>query len=175
MNKLLTALTIILMLFILGGCMTADETDVVIYLNSGIDTVEINSEFIDAGATSKGFGLIVDNEVIFNNVNITELGSYLITYQVEYKNVTKTISRVVNVVDETSPTGTLNSGVDTIKVGSAWIDASVSTEDNSGDPVTIEIIGNVNTNIKGEYIITYLIEDSSGNQNSLVRYVSVYE
>ncbi len=175
MNKILLVLTIFLMLFFLSGCMTAEETDVVIYLNSGIDTVEINSQYIDSGATSKAFGLIVDNEVIYNDVDITELGSYLITYQVEYKNVTKTISRVVNVVDETFPTGTLNPGVDTIKVGSTWIDASVSTEDNSGDPVTIEIIGNVNTNIEGEYIITYLIEDTSGNQNTLVRYVSVYE
>jgi len=175
MNKLLKISLALIMLITLVGCQTVDESDVSIVLNPGVDTVEINSEFIDAGATSRAYSFKVENEVIFNDVDITTVGTYQIIYQVDYKNVIKTITRVVNVVDETEPYGTLNPGIDTIKVGTAWVDASVNVGDNSLDEVIITVSGTVNINIEGEYIITYILVDTSGNQTYIERYVFVIE
>lgn len=175
MNRLLKLVVMIVFLFPLAACQTPDESDVTIVLNEGVDTVEINSDFIDAGATSTAYGLSVDNEVIYNDVDITTIGTYRITYSVEYKTVTKTITRIVTVVDETAPTGYLNAGIDTVQIGTEWIDASVTASDNSLGVVTISVSGTVNGNIAGEYIITYLLEDPSGNQTTLVRYVVVTE
>lgn len=173
MKKIFLSLFLLLFVLSLAACTTVDESDVSIVLNSGVDTVEINTEYTDPGATSKAYGFVVKNEVISNTVDTTHVGSYQIVYQVDYRNVIKTITRVVTVVDETAPTGTLNPGLDTIFIGGSWVDASVSAQDNSGETVTIETIGTVNTNIEGDYIITYLLTDSSGNISELIRYVFV--
>ncbi|MGD9910767.1 MAG: immunoglobulin-like domain-containing protein [Candidatus Izemoplasmatales bacterium] len=173
MKKICLSLFLLLMILSLAACTTVDESDVSIVLNPGVDTVEINTEYKDPGATSKAYGFIIKNEVISNTVDTSVLGSYTIIYQVDYRNVIKTMTRVVSVVDETAPTGTLNPGIDTVSIGSSWVDASVSAQDNSGETVTIETIGTVNTNIEGDYIITYLLSDSSGNISELIRYVFV--
>ncbi len=175
MNKILRFTLAFILPFFLVSCFAPEDDDVTIELNPGVDTVEINTEFIDSGATSKAFGFKVDNEVIYDDVDITAVGTYHIVYEVEYKSVTKTITRIVNVVDETPPTGNLNAGIDTISVGSSWVDASVTVFDNSLGDVTITVSGNVNSNIAGEYIITYILEDPSGNQSSIERYVFVIE
>ncbi len=157
----------------LVSCTTINEDDLSIVLNPGIDTVEINSSYDDPGATAKAYGFTVENEVIFNDFDITTIGNYTITYQVDYKNVTKTISRIVTVIDETPPTGVLNAGVDTIFVGDSWIDTSCIASDNSLDEVIITVSGYVNVNIAGEYIITYILTDSSSNTTELSRHVFV--
>ncbi|MBI9008484.1 MAG: DUF5011 domain-containing protein [Tenericutes bacterium] len=167
---------IFMLLFIplsLSSCTTIDEEDVTIILKEGIDTVEVNSEFIDSGALSKAYGFTVQNEVIYNDVDITKIGTYTIVYQIEYKNVIKTIERIVTVIDETAPVGTLNPGIDTVRVDSTWIDASVFTTDNSMEVVIVTVVGTVNTNIPGEYILIYLLEDSSGNLSQIERHVFV--
>jgi len=156
------------------GC-NVDESVVSISLNPGVDTVEVNSTFTDAGATSTANGNEVDNTVITNTVDITHVGTYEIVYQVEYRNVIKTITRIVSVIDETPPTGTLIAGIDTIRTGDSWVDAGINTDDNSQDTVTVTVSGTVNTNIEGEYHIIYLLEDTSGNQTTITRYVFVYE
>jgi len=168
---LFTAIGIISML----GCTTIDESDLTIVLNPGVDTVEINTEYIDPGATSKAYGFIVKNEVILDTVDTSTLGSYEIVYSVDYRNVTKTITRIVTVIDETPPVGNLNPGLDTIEIGETWVDASIQATDNSNMEVSVEINGTVNTNIEGDYIITYLLTDTSGNQTEVIRYVFVID
>lgn len=172
MRKIRTLLLILFVAIAFMAC-TPEEGDVTIVLNSGIDTVEVNTTFTDAGATAKAFGFKVDVEVIWNNVNIETVGTYQIIYEVDYKDIVKRITRVVHVVDTTPPTGTLNAGVDTIQEGTVWVDASVTAQDNSLLEVTIEKQGSVNANIPGEYIIQYILTDGSGNQTILERVVTV--
>ena len=175
MKKISLVFVLLLILLFLSACATFDESDVTIILNEGIDTVEVNSEFVDSGAVSKAYGLSVQNEVIYNDVNITAIGTYTIVYQVEYKNVIKTIERIVNIIDETAPVGVLNLGIDTVKVDSTWIDASVFTTDNSMADIIVTVLGTVNTNIAGEYILIYLLEDSSENSTQIERHVFVID
>jgi large repetitive protein len=79
----------------------------------------------------------------------------------------------VTVVDDIPPTVTLNAGVDTIFIGSTWIDAGIQTSDNSEDPVTVEVLGMVNNMVAGEYAIIYEATDQSGNVTTVTRFVNV--
>ena len=167
-------LVIVIFLMMLVSC-NVDPSKVSIVLNPGVDTVEVNSDFTDAGATGTVNDREVRTKVISNTVDLTTVGTYQIVYEVMYWTVTKQVTRMVEVIDETPPVGVLNPGIDTVKVGSTWTDAGIQASDNSLGDVQISVSGTVNTNIKGEYHVTYLLEDPSGNQTTVIRYVFVYE
>jgi hypothetical protein len=164
-----------LMIFILGlsSCTVPDENSLYMTLNPGIDTIGIDKPFTDAGAKAQYGFKNVDVEVIENTVDITTIGTYRIVYHSIYLDYEKTIIRYVTVVDDISPVATLNPGVDTIFVGTTWIDAGIQTSDNSADPVTIGVLGIVNNMVAGEYTIIYEATDQSGNVTTVTRYVNV--
>lgn len=168
-------LILLVLLFILTACGEVDPDQIRFELNPGVDTVEINSTFEDAGVRASYFGLPIQVEIIENTVDMSAIGQYQITYQIDYRGIIKTLTRVVFVVDETAPIGTLNPGIDTVVVGNTWRDASVSTSDNSNEVVSITVTGFVNTNFVGSYMITYTLEDTSGNQSIYYRWVYVIE
>jgi hypothetical protein len=156
------------------GC-NAEIDDIDFYLNPGVDTVEVNSDYEDPGATSKVFGLRRSNEVIENTVDITKTGVYHITYNFVYQELEMTLTRVVTVVDETPPVLVLNPGLDTVKVNSPWTDASFSYYDNGEKDLEIEVTGFVNTSQIGTYVITYKATDESGNSSTIYRHINVIE
>jgi hypothetical protein len=152
---------------------TATPEDIKFYLNPGIDTIEINSEYDDPGVTARVFGINRSTEIIENTLDVTKIGSYHITYNFVYQDYNLTLVRIVTVIDETPPVLELNPGIDTIKVNETWQDASISYYDNSEDEVSFNVEGFVNNTITGTYIITYTIIDSSGNESHIYRYVNV--
>ncbi|PKK91574.1 MAG: hypothetical protein CVV62_00930, partial [Tenericutes bacterium HGW-Tenericutes-7] len=154
------------------GC-NAKIDDINFYLNPGVDTITLNSEYEDPGVTAKVFGLKRSTEVLENTVNTNEIGTYYITYSFEYKEFYFELTRIVVVIDETPPVIELNPGIDTIKVGQTWIDAGVSVDDNSENNTTVAVSGNVDIATKGSYIITYTVTDSSGNSSSIRRIINV--
>jgi hypothetical protein len=163
------------LLLVLTGCGEVDPDQIRFELNPGIDTVEVNGLFEDAGVKASYYGLPIHVEITENTVDIRTIGQYQITYQINYRGVIKTLVRVVFVVDETAPTGILNPGIDTIIIGGSWTDASITPSDNSGDIVTVTTTGYVNTNFAGNYMITYTLTDTSGNQSIYYRWVYVIE
>jgi hypothetical protein len=166
---------ILSLLLLLTGCGEVDPDQIRFELNPGIDTVEVNDVFIDAGVKASYFGLPIQVEIIENTVDMSTIGQYQITYQIDYRGIIKTLTRVVFVVDETAPIGTLNPGIDTIVIGGSWIDASIAATDNSNETVTITTTGFVNPNFIGSYMITYTLTDTSGNQSIYYRWVYVIE
>lgn len=77
-----------------------DQSPPVISLNAGIDTVELNSEWIDTGVT------IIDNSKeliepqIENNVDVTTPGTYTVTYSAtDSVGNTSTLTRYVTVIE----------------------------------------------------------------------------
>jgi len=164
---------VMLLIIFLVACTSVEESDVSIVLYPGIDTVEIYSSYQDPGALSKAFGFNVKNTVLSNNVDTEKLGTYEIIYQVDYRGIIKQITRKVIVVDQTSPIAVLKAGIDTIKLGDIWVDSGVTATDNSLETPEVLVNGTVNSNQVGEYIIEYLISDSSGNVLKLIRYVNV--
>lgn len=87
------------------------------------------------------------------------------------------ISIVVHyhVPDITPPNITLNGGDVTVDYGSNYTDAGATATDDRDGNVTanMTVTGAVNTSALGGYTITYAVSDSSGNNASIVRNVTV--
>lgn len=162
-------------LLFLSGCIepTLDRLD--IYLNPGVDTIEIHSDYLDPGATSSYGFLDLEPVVKSSNLDTKKVGVYEIIYVVTYNNLEKEIKRIITVVDQTPPVLSLNPGVDTILLGQEWTDGYVEASDNSGVLPVITVFGFVDVDIPGVYIITYTAEDQSGNESSIKRYVEVID
>lgn len=172
-KKLILLLLLIVSPFIFIGC-NAKLDDIDFYLNPGLDTVNLNSEYEDPGVTAKVFGIKRATEVLENNVDTTKEGTYYIKYKFDYKDFYFELTRIVIVIDETSPILRLNPGVDTIKVGQNWVDSGVYIFDNSED-YSFTVLGDVDSSVAGSYTITYIAEDSSGNTSFMSRIVNVIE
>ena len=153
---------------------TIINDDIYLQLNSGQDTVEINSEWIDKGAlfivNDESFEMITEDFV-----DVSSLGVYTINYTYTYEEDVFEMVRYVIVVDQTAPEIILNLGIDTIRIGDDWIDAGVTMTDNSGEEISVLVSGEVDTSIANTYLITYSATDSSGNTSSIRRYVTVIE
>ncbi|AUD62577.1 hypothetical protein BK010_02860 [Tenericutes bacterium MO-XQ] len=148
-----------------------NDEEIIISLNPGIDTVELESSFEDAGATASYGETELEVIVISNTVDVSEEGAYEVVYETSYLGETKTITRKVTVVDDLLPIVTLNPGQDTIYVGDEWVDAGVY----STEFMNVYRTGNVDINTPGEYLITYRITGRGGAEVFLYRYVNVIE
>jgi hypothetical protein len=174
MKKIVSLFVLVFILFV-SGCAINTNTSIKMTLNPSVDTIEINSVYLDKKA--KAYFGVLSLEVIVksSNLDVTQLGEYTIVYEAAYSDLTATIKRIVTVVDETPPVITLNPGIDTIKVGQEWTDTFVTASDNSLQTITISKEGSVNHLLIGEYVITYFAIDASNNTSSIVRIVHVIE
>lgn len=173
MKKIIAFSIILIGILVLSSCIDASADNLTIELNPGVDTIQINDSFVDASASATYGFIDIDVTIQSNTVNTAQVGVYEIVYVATYKDVSKTITRIVTVVDEIAPVITLNLGVDTIVVGESWIDAGVTIIDNSQESINPEISGLVDETQVGEYVITYTAMDSSGNTSVAIRYVNV--
>jgi|LGVE01.1.fsa_nt_gb hypothetical protein len=151
-----------------------DTPEVIFALHDGQDTVEINTEWIDAGAVLSVDTLshdVTTDEI----VDTTVIGLYMVEYTYEYLEISYSLTRYVNVVDQINPVITLNLGIDTITLDNTWTDAGATVIDNSGEVLTLTVSGTVDTTTTGTYEIIYSATDSSGNVASIVRYINVIE
>lgn len=170
--KKIQLIIFILTAILLTGCTELSVNYLVFELNPGVDTIEINEQYVDNGAyASYGFKEVVVT-VIENTIDSTTIGEYEIVYQAVYKDLVQTLVRKVTVVDETPPQLTLKPGVDTIVLGDTWIDASVDVYDESNQDVTLLVIGEVQNEV-GSYEIIYQATDASGNISRISRIVYV--
>tara|TARA_Y100000768_G_scaffold320812_1_gene256683 strand:- start:158 stop:3280 length:3123 start_codon:yes stop_codon:yes gene_type:complete len=141
-----------------------DTTDPVItVLGNNPETIEVGSNYNDAGATSDGGETVTTTGTVNTNI----VGVYTITYTVtDASGNQATATRTVNVVDTTAPVIELvGSGTVTIEVGTAYLDAGATALDNVDGDITSSIIttNNVDSNTVGTYSVTYDVTDSSGN------------
>lgn len=157
----------------LSSCIS-EKPNIVFEILPGQDTIELNDTWVDAGAK-----LYIDgnsyNPEMSGSVDTKTLGLYEVLYTYEYEDETYSDIRYVIVVDQTPPIITLNSGIDTVKIGETWIDASATSVDNSLENLVVSTVGTVDTTRTGVYEIVYSSEDSSGNIGIAVRYVTVYD
>lgn len=164
---------ILLALFILTGC-TPKLSNLNIELVPQVDTIEVGDTYIDLGAIATYGPNTLEYDVIFDDLDTAKVGVYERTYQVTYGDLSKTITRVIHVVDQTPPEVQLNEGIDTVIIGETWIDASVAITDNSNLPVTLETNGTVPNEV-GTYTITYKATDTYLNETVVTRIVTVIE
>lgn len=174
MKKTILVLFMIYFASVISACepiIVEGEKEIIMSLNPGIDTVELESSFEDAGAHAFYGETELEVSVVSNTVDVSEEGVYEIVYEASYLGITRTITRIVTVIDELLPMVTLNAGQDTIYVGNEWIDAGVY----STEFMNVYRTGNVDINTPGEYLITYRITGRGGAEIFLYRYVNVIE
>ena len=171
MRKLVLVMVIALM-FILTGCQ-GDET-VHTGLNPGMDTIEINEEWYDAGAYLT-VGEVYIVQFSEDDVDTSVLGEYTVMYIIRHEEVDYDITRMVLVLDQTAPVVTLLEGVDTITVNDDWTDGGCAVTDNSEEVLVCTTDSVVDTTTAGIYEVIYTAEDSSGNEGSMTRIVTVVE
>ena len=133
-------------------------------------TVEVGSTYTDLGATASDNydGDITADIVTVNNVDTSVIGTYTVTYNVsdDAGNAATEVTRTVNVTDTTAPVITLVGDAEiTVEVGSTYTDLGATASDNYDGDITADIVtvNNVNVNTAGQYVITYNVTDSSGN------------
>ena len=139
-------------------------------------TLSVGTTFNDPGATAvDALGADVNVTVTSNNVNITVLGSYNVTYSATdiYGN-TGTASRTVNIVDIDAPVITIvGNNPFTLQLNDTFNDPGATAVDNYDQSVNVTSSGSVNTGIPGTYTITYTSIDSSNNTGIAARTVVV--
>ena len=133
----------------------------------------VNDTYTDAGATALDNvdGDITDLIEVTGSVNTAVEGTYTLFYNVrdtagnEAAQVTRTVN-VVELVDETPPTITLNGNATiNLNVGDTYTELGATATDNiDGDiSANISITGNVNTTAPGMYVVRYNVSDAAGN------------
>jgi Domain of unknown function (DUF5011) len=148
---------------------TGDET---IYIEYLADYTEQRATFTD-NYDVEGV-VIVGGDIVDTSI----LKSYTVTYNMtdHSGNVADQVARTVIVQDTTKPLLQLKPGIDTVYVGSTWIDQGINVSDNYDTELTIEkssIL--IDTSEANRFEIIYTVTDSSGNTSTLTRIVNVVE
>ena len=124
------------------------------------------------------YGTDITSSVVINSatLNTSISGNYIITYNVTDINGNAAIekTRTINVI-QVNPTITVIGNVLSVYIGSNYYDVSVSAIDYYGNNLYISTNGTVNTNILGDYILTYTASDIGGNTSTAIRTVSVIQ
>ena len=105
-------------------------------------------------------------------VNTSRVGVYYANYGITDSGSNKTNTIRVIAVNNSSTVPSISLVGDeniTISEGSEYTDGGVSVDANN----KVITIGKVNTNAVGDYVIRYIVVDSDGNLNSVVRNVKV--
>jgi hypothetical protein len=151
--------------------LTGDDT---LYLEVGTTYTEYGAVAIDPTE-----GDISSKIVITSDVDMGFTGVYYLQYNVKDAggNPAIPVNRVVYVVkDQTAPVITLN-GNDTVRIEvySPYNEDGAKANDNKDGNITNAIVidGAVNTSVLGTYILTYKVNDISGNASSKNRVVIV--
>ncbi|AXT54876.1 DUF5011 domain-containing protein [Aquimarina sp. AD1] len=137
--------------------------------------------FSDPGATASDDidGDITDQIQTSGTVDVNTLGGYVITYSVsDSSGNTTEVTRTVNVVDNTSPVITLEgTNPFLVNIGNVFNDPGANANDNVDGNLTADITvsGIVDVNTPGDYVLTYSVEDFSGNSATITRIVRVID
>ena len=143
-------------------------------VNIDMDLTDERPNFLE-GVTAYD---LVDGDVTENikvddsNVDYSTPGEYSVVYTVSDRagNIQEE-TIILRIIDRTLPSVDLNPSLDTISQGHTFEDTGVTVTHLSD--VTIEVSGQVNTNVPGEYILTYTVTDIFNNVTTMIRIVTV--
>lgn len=146
-------------------------------------TVEYGEQWKDPGATAYGtstlFTFTHDDLKLHTTgkVDTSKVGTYEITYAAKYRGVEGKKTRKVTVRDSQPPAITVDGGEQiTLPYGLPWQDSYSATDNADGDlTAKVQVDGQVNVNAAGSYTLRYQVSDSSGNQGTATRQVTVMQ
>ncbi len=180
---LIILLLIILVAYFVFDYFWKETNGVSKYLNislNGEKSVEVlfGKEYADLGAKASYKDIdLTSNIIVSNDVDLTKVGTYHYTYEVKYKSLKKKVTREVKVIDNVKPTLKLNGQSEVLViVNKEYKDLGVTAKDNYDGDLTSKVEldkSKLDINKVGDYVVTYKVKDSSGNENSITRKVKV--
>lgn len=138
--------------------------------------VEINSNYTIPGVTALD---VSGNDLTSlvtqtNNINITTLGDYQVTYSVEKDGFKATKIRNIAVVDTTAPVIVVPNDITISKSATSLnLMDGVRVLDNSGASIEVNIVEKIVYGTPGEYKVKYVAVDPSGNIASKTRIITI--
>ncbi|MBI1184329.1 DUF5011 domain-containing protein [bacterium] len=132
-----------------------------------LDSVVVNTTWTDPGyhASDKLSGILTSKVQVNSTLDLTKVGTYVITYVVyDDAGNMATDKRTIVVYDNVKPTIVLN-GADSVyvDVNTAYTELGATANDNYDVNPSVQVAGNVDTTTLGEYIVTYCVTDAGGN------------
>lgn len=144
-------------------------------------TIEAGDDYEEAGVSAEDNydGDITDKVETDIQVDTHIVGDTTIVYSVKDSSGNEaSVERTVHVVDTTAPRIFLDGGdVYYVKKDSEYKDPGYSAVDICDGDVTdkVSVSGDVDTSNAGNYTITYIVSDSSGNEARAERTIKVYK
>ena len=110
--------------------------------------------------------VLIDGEEVTNTYTFKNLGKTAITFEkLDNKGKKETETINVNIVDTKKPE-IIGAENRTIKQGETIdLKENIKVEDNTDELIDVSVIGKVDTNVPGEYEITYIATDQSNNSS----------
>ena len=110
--------------------------------------------------------VLIDGEEVTNTYTFKNLGKTVITFEKIDNKGQKEIETInVNIVDTKQPE-IIGAEDRTIKQGETIdLKENIKVEDNTDELIDVSVIGKVDTNVPGEYEITYIATDQSNNSS----------
>lgn len=134
-------------------------------------TLEYGQSFNDPGAQGWRQGKLYNDEIVAlevrteSNLDLTKLGTYQLTYTVEFEGLTATKARTVHVVDTQAPVIELVADPDGFTLpGAVYEEEGFTATDNYDGDLTDQVIRE-----EKDGSVTYTVVDSSGNQTTVTR------
>lgn len=175
MKKVLVIILLILALIVATGYYFS-VPKITLHGDNPIE-VTMKDGYHEPGFEAKlAFKYITAHVVVDSEVNDNKVGSYTVTYTVDYLGKSAETERQVNVVDREPPVISLKEGKSiTIRSYSQFNDPGHLAMDDSDGDVTenVQVKGYVDTYNKGKYYISYQVSDSYGNEAKVNREVIV--
>lgn len=110
--------------------------------------------------------ILIDGEEVTNTYTFKKLGKTVITFEKIDNKGQKEIETInVNIVDTKQPE-IIGAEDRTVKQGETIdLKENIKVEDNTDELIDVSVIGKVDTNVPGEYEITYIATDQSNNSS----------
>ena len=167
-----------IIVFVIGIILTITSLKLELVGNK-IVTINIGEEYQENGVNASYYNLDLKNKVkIRNNIDYNKIGTYYIEYSIDYKGLKKSLKRTIEIVDNTKPEIILEGDNPFyLTYGKTYNEPGFIASDNYDKDLEV-IINNadsIDNKTPGEYNIEYLVTDSSGNTNKIIRKVIVEE
>lgn len=147
----------------------------IIYFNLNVFVLGDYKKDINVKLFNKRVNAYVE---VIGEVNKEKVGNYKIKYNISYLFIKKSIYKKIVIKDNIKPEIKLN-GTDKVilPIGGIYKELGFSAFDNIDGDITkrVKVSNKVNVNALGEYVITYSVNDSSGNNYNIKRNVLVKE
>lgn len=130
----------------------------------------VNNQYLDPGikATAK-YKDISKRVVMVSNVNINKIGTYKVAYKITANHMTSTVNRTVKVVDNIKPTLLLIGGENVnICPNKEYVELGYTAIDTTDGGLTSKV-----KFVRKDNVITYTVNDSSGNIASTTRTLNI--